>query len=283
MSKLKMKAKAGFTLVELLVVMLIVAILTVTMLPFFKEYICKAQYTSDALPVIGDLRTKIGLYYYDHGKLPGNPEDAKVASWDFKDGDHEAYVVASYGINAAPGTPTYSDIDGKQKMTATGKDRLTDKKKNHFGDMTVIDIDYSSLKGKRSLPIDYVYYKIPCMENGVESKTDYAYVVGCFGSGEGLAAGTGYAVCELNFASIGKKYVGTFERYKAKAKASDTEDDEIPYLYLSKEDVGEDGEVSGDKVYCPEKIEDNEKDDSGTDKRPAVITTFENNGWKFSD
>ena len=285
MSKLKMKAKAGFTLVELLVVMLIIAILTVAMLPMFKEYICKAQYSAEALPVIGNLRTKIGLYYYDHGKLPGNVGENKVASWEFNKDDREAYVPATYELTSAPTGHDYAPEDGELagKMIKSGKDELTaatDKKK-HFGDTTVIDIGADDLKGRRSLPIDYVYYNIPCLDTeGKPSKTDTAYVVGCFGAGEGLAARTGYAVCEINNVAKGKKYVGIFERYKAKALA-EGEEEGVPYLYLNNENKA-DSDVSGLFVYCPDKIESGMMDPDDT-FRPSIVTRMEQNGWKFSD
>lgn len=286
MSKLKMKAKAGFTLVELLVVMLIIAILTVAMLPMFKEYICKAQYSAEALPVIGNLRTKIGLYYYDHGKLPGNVGENMVASWEFKTDDREAYVPATYELTTPPTGHDYAPEDDENlagKMIKSGKRELSDaaERKKHFGDTTVIDLGADDLKGRRSLPIDYVYYNIPCLDNDSKpSKTDTAYVVGCFGAGEGLAARTGYAVCEINNVAKGKKYVGIFERYKAKALRDDESADGVPYLYLG--NSMESTEVSGLFVYCPEEITSGLMEPDGS-MRPSIVTRMEQYGWKFSD
>lgn len=76
MSKLITKARAGVTLVELLVVILIVTILSVSLLPLLKPYIVKAQYAAEPIPVIGNLRTQIGLFQYDKNYLPGLPKDA---------------------------------------------------------------------------------------------------------------------------------------------------------------------------------------------------------------
>lgn len=282
MSKTKLKAAAGFTLIELLVVMLILAILAIGMLPVFKENICKAQYSADAVPAIANLRTKIGLYQYDHGKLPANPDEGQVSSWEFKSDDSEQYVVAQYSVeNGVTTAPTYNNDD---KMTASGKTALGDtEKKKHFGDTTKLDIGYDDLKGKRSLPIEYVYYNIPVLdETGSPSKKDSAYVVGCFGSGESLAAGTGYAVCEFNFVSVGKKYIGTFERYKAKSK--DGETSLCPYLYLMDNPVGAGEEVSGIYVHCPKQIPAAQLTaDSTNGDRPTIVTTMEANGWKFSN
>jgi len=272
MSKLKMKARAGVTLVELLVVMLIAVILAISLLPMFKEYICKAQYNAEAVPVIATLRTKISLYQYERSKLPANSEsDDYVSSWEFDQTDKEKFVIAQYKLGEAPTCTEDGD-----KLTDTGKTRKNDidlsgddkDKPIHLGHASILDIDYQDLKGRRSRPIDYVYYKIPC-----EKPTDSAYIIGCFGAGHGgLAEGTGYAVCEINLVSCGKKYIGTFERYKAKEKEGD-----CPYLYLDKKTDPVD--VNGDFVYCPEKIEDATQE-TGV---PEIINDMRLRGWQFSD
>lgn len=76
MNKLITKARSGVTLVELLVVILIVTILSVSLLPLLKPYIVKAQYAAEPIPVIGNLRTQIGLFQYDKNYLPGLPKNA---------------------------------------------------------------------------------------------------------------------------------------------------------------------------------------------------------------
>lgn len=282
MSKIKMKARAGVTLVELLVVMLIAVILAVSLLPMFKEYICKAQYNAEAVPVIATLRTKINLYQYDHGKLPPNPEaKGNVATWEINPNDKEKYDLAYYTLNTRPQAP---DIDATtDQLKSTGKTAISEFEGKvvkytgssttlmHFGWTSMLDIDYQDLKGKRSRPIDFVYYNIPC-----DVDTDSAYIVGCFGSGHGgFAAGTGYAVCELNLVSEGKKYIGTFERYKAKEKS---EENKCPFLYLA---YGTE-DVNGETVYCPEKI-DSEALAKGEDGLPNIVISMQKAGWKFTD
>lgn len=283
MSKIKMKARAGVTLVELLVVMLIAVILAVGLLPMFKEYICKAQYNAEAVPVIATLRTKISLYQYDHGKLPSNPGNAvdQVSSWEFDENDKQKFVLAQYKFGEEPsGVNKLSDgtIDkcGKEPLSKFNDKNAVEllssaQQPYHLGWTSVLDIDYQDLKGKRSLPIDYFYFNIPCKES-----TDSAYIVGCFGSGNGLAAGTGYAVCEVNLVSQGKKYIGTFERYKAKEKG----DGQCPYLYLS-----DDTTVNGNTVYCPKDfgITTTIDADDSNNHLPNIIVTMQEAGWKFTD
>lgn len=268
MKQLLMKARSGVTLVELLVVMLIVTILSVSLLPMFKEYITKAQYAAEAVPVIGTLRTKIGLYQYDHSKLPINADSSTdyVSTWNY-DGK-ETFKVGKYSISTPPSGAIDNTTKGIDKNN-TGLTDLTDTTK-HIGDTTVLDIDFQDMKGKRTTPFNFVYYQIPC-----DDPLDSAYVVGCFGSGDGLAAGTGYAVCELNLVSKKKKYVGTFERYKAKDKTGS-----CPYLYLNNGTAA----VSGDYVYCPSSIGTAEIGDaSDGSERPNVVFDMETAGWKFSD
>ncbi len=270
-----MKARSGVTLVELLVVMLIAVILAISLLPMFKEYICKAQYNAEAVPVIATLRTKISLYQYERSKLPSNSEDdTQVSSWEFDSDDTEKFVIAQYPLDTEPACQY--DTSDTEKLKDTGKTRKNnmdlsgaDKGKPiHLGHASILDIDYQDLKGRRSRPIDYVYYKIPC-----DLPTDSAYVIGCFGAGHGgLAEGTGYAVCEINLVSCGKKYIGTFERYKAKEKTGS-----CPYLYLSRNTSPAD--VNGDFVYCPTKIEDYTAE-KGV---PQVIEDMRLRGWQFSD
>lgn len=272
-----MKAKAGVTLVELLVVMLIAVILAISLLPMFKEYICKAQYNAEAVPVIATLRTKISLFQYERNKLPANSSsDEMVSSWEIDEDDSEKFVIAEYTLGTKP--EVQYDTDDNTVLASTGKTPKNDldlsgddkDKPIHLGHASVLDIDYQDLKGRRSRPIDYVYYKIPCAK-----ATDSAYIIGCFGSGcGGLAAGTGYAVCEINLVSCGKKYIGTFERYKAKEKA---EGQDCPYLYLS--NTTDPADVNGDFVYCPEEIEDY----TGEKGVPQVITDMTLRGWHFSD
>ena len=217
MKKLKMKARAGVTLVELLVVILIITILSVSMLPLLKPFIVESQYAAEAIPVIGSLRTKIGLYQYDKSKLPGlGVRDATTGA--IATPQLETWVPSTDKAQEATGAdretadyflPAYADFPSAPppvaQWTVYNPANFTGEVK-HFG--ALCDIDWQELKGKRSRPHHYQYL---VMYNG----TDYAYFIGCFGDGNGLAAGTGYAVCEIVSISTGHKYVGTWRRYKA--------------------------------------------------------------------
>lgn len=268
MNQLKMKAKAGVTLVELLVVILIVTILSVSMLPLLQPFVTEAQYAAEAIPVIGNLRTKIGLYQYDKGKLPyGMLEkhgSTSVETWEVDSSDPEKWVPAYYNIGNTPVTRT--------RCTATGANADA---AYHFGYSSMLDINYEDLKGKRSKPIHYQYCALSPTNN-------MSYVIACFGDGNGLKAGTGYAVCELNFTGIQKKYIGTWKRYKPVKDSSGA----IVFTNNNVADV--DGtKYSNCFIPTPAQIQSvvtpAASSSSGTTQvgEPNVVTWMKNAGWEF--
>ena len=210
MSKLITKARSGVTLVELLVVILIVTILSVSMLPLLQPFVTESQYAAEAIPVIGNIRTKIGVYQYEKGYLPNSwgmtgSDTLEVETWaQSQNGDSEVYAGASYDltqITTERTSPTVANFSKFTQPSSTSAGNVA-----HHLSMQC-DIDYQDLKGKRSKPLHYQYYVISATNNP-------SYVIACFGDGNGLKAGTGYAVCELNFTAAGKKYIGTWKRYK---------------------------------------------------------------------
>ena len=275
MNQLKMKAKAGVTLVELLVVILIVTILSVSMLPLLKPFVVEAQYAAEAIPVIGNLRTKIGLFQYDKGKLP-----AVWGGTTFADTIQvETWIPSADGTSAA-GEEQYSSVDKYVKgisefnaerpylnVAAYVKDDNEDSKIGHLGILG--DIDYQDLKGKRSRPNDYQYL---VMKNG----SDYMYLIGCFGDGNGLPKGTGYAVCEIVMKN--HKYVGTWKRYKPVSDPDAADDVQLCFTSNSEHPDGmEDKDTYG--CYVPAKAEID--DATSTDGKLDIIAKMVKYGWEF--
>lgn len=262
MKKLKMKARAGVTLVELLVVILIVTILSVAMLPLLTPFVTEAQYAAEAIPVIGNLRTKIGVYEYDKGRIPscegfgGDDEGGVALTWIAKEDDSEMFL------------PAYINNGSDQNVEKIEED---EKKAVHI--QRLLDVDYADLKGKRSKPTQYRYYAISHV-------TNIAYVVACFGEGEGLKAGTGYAVCELNYPKLKKKFVGTWKCYKP----VDESNGQIRFVTNYKDAMDED---SGRPKACYVPTKSNYMSDLDTgdenksDEFPSQVILMSKAGWDF--
>ena len=274
MNKLIMKARSGVTLVELLVVILIVTILSVSMLPLLKPFVVQSQYAAEPIPVIGNLRTKIGLYQYDQTILPckelaaadGTLTAPQVETWKLDDTNPDLYLKASKALD---GNHIFEvdDLGHCQQVDLYVPPTDLTQKNKHLG--MLCDIDYQELKGKRSRPNHYQYL---VMKNGTAS---YAYFLGCFGNGVGLPKSTGYAVCEIVVA--GHKYVGTWERYKP---VEDLATGQEGQLSFTNDPTGETDNpehtygcyVGANGAY------DNITDDAGAQ---AAINELIQYGWKF--
>jgi prepilin-type N-terminal cleavage/methylation domain-containing protein len=219
MEKVKLGAKAGVTLVELLVVMLIVVILSVSLVPFLRDYIVRAHYAAEAVPVVGDLRTKIELHRYEPGYLPGvtKPVERNLvggsSSISGSNGVFSALQTWSVDTNN-PALPVYTraiyDLAASNAVPVLNA-------ADHFS--RDINVEYQHLSGKRLRP-NHVFYRTDAANVNQEA---YTYAVGVFGDGVGLRAGSGYAVLEVyNPApNVNLKMVATWERFVEPGRGDD--------------------------------------------------------------
>jgi len=65
--------ESGFTLIEVLVVVIIVAILAAVAFPIYQNYV-KGAYASDAQSAIGSIWNAAQMYYQDKGEWPDDVE-----------------------------------------------------------------------------------------------------------------------------------------------------------------------------------------------------------------
>ena len=70
---MKSRIQAGFTLIELMIVVAIIGILAAIAIPAYQNYIARAQVT-DALMLLGGLRNPVAEYWQSNGVAPGYVE-----------------------------------------------------------------------------------------------------------------------------------------------------------------------------------------------------------------
>lgn len=266
MNKLKLKARAGVTLVELLVVILIITILSVSLLPLLKPYIEQSKYAAEVQSTLANIQTKINLYQYEKDKLPcwqpssaGSTDeqttDYTTASTWWRDsagnqGDAPTYLKAyQEQITGTPSAPTSAATDSK-----------------HLSDY--IDVDWQDLSGRRMTPAHFSYYLI---KGGGSIK--YGYALGAFGNGDGLAKGTGYAILVLVDTKCKLKVIATWERYKPVDGADDTQ-----IMFKAEPAIT----PSKDDAYChiPCLTSFNGKD--SISDWTSILTALKQSGWSFS-
>lgn len=215
----KFGSRSGVTLVELLVVMLIVVILAVSLVPFLRDYIVKARYTAEGVPVVGDLRTKIELYRYEPGGLPGLGSTVVPAA---AVSDLATAILGASGtgrIHTWAETTTATDPvakfaqgvaipSGAGLAVTLAPEILNATEAVHLGNH--VQVDTQHLTGRRMRP-NHLFYTGYQTSNA----TSYAYAVGVFGDGKPglLNAGSGYAVLEVYNAALNVKVVAEWSRF----------------------------------------------------------------------
>lgn len=67
----------GFTLIELMIVVAIIAILAAIAIPAYQNYLIRAQVSEGAVLADG-LKTPLAEYYSNHGGFPGTASNASI-------------------------------------------------------------------------------------------------------------------------------------------------------------------------------------------------------------
>ncbi len=226
-------------------------VLVVLLLPLLdRPVVSGGDYKAEVMPAISGIRTKIGLYQYDNGKLPciwdGTTNGPLVETWMPLGGDNGRYAMG------------YAKFSGD-------KPPLRPEKLLWFG--SPCDVDCRDLMGKYSRPNHYQY--LVTLNEG----TNYAYFVGAFGDGNGLGLGTGFAVCEI--VAKGHKYIGTWQRYKSNG--------DVQACFTSNT-LGLDGYDSGGQFTLGCFVPDKTSFDNMTEVEGHldIIYTMAEYGWEFA-
>ncbi|MBF0295354.1 MAG: pilin [Magnetococcales bacterium] len=64
-----MQKQAGFTLIELMIVIAIIGVLAAVAIPAYQDYIARAQ-ASEGVSLLAGLKTSVSEYYQDKGSMP---------------------------------------------------------------------------------------------------------------------------------------------------------------------------------------------------------------------
>ena len=223
MNKLITKARSGVTLVELLVVILIVTILSVSLLPLLKPYIEQSKYAAEVQPTLANVQTKINLYQYEKDKLPCTVATTVngVTTEDNSSYDNTDYTWMLEETQDIEKTRKYKAATRQALNTPSdASDAGTQRHLTHE-----IDVDWQDLLGKRINPSQFRYHLLKG-----SGAAKYGYAVGIFGDGDGIAKGTGYAILVLVDTESKVKVIATWERYKPKKDS---------VVYFNAKDSGE--------------------------------------------
>ena len=111
MTRYKKQTQAGFTLIELMIVVAIVGILATLAIPAYQDYVARAQ-MSEALVLADGLKTPVSESFAQEGVCPANTSAV--------DGiDVAGNIKGSYVSSVATAAPATTSTTGGCTITAT--------------------------------------------------------------------------------------------------------------------------------------------------------------------
>ena len=122
----------GFTLVELMIVIVIVGILAAVAIPIYQGNIKKAK-MSECDAALGTIRTALRVYYAEHGNYPETGEDPVGESFFSQklniqqpDLNGKYFQATYYTLTSDSAAATYKIICKNDDIFGAGNDRTLD-------------------------------------------------------------------------------------------------------------------------------------------------------------
>lgn len=126
---MKKTLQKGFTLIELMIVIAIVAMLAVVALPAYQDYSGRAQ-MAEALSLAQGQESAITEYYIAHGSFPANNKDAGIADAAKIVGKYVASVEVGTANNNGTITATMGSNDSGVNSNIAGQTLVLTATKN---------------------------------------------------------------------------------------------------------------------------------------------------------
>jgi len=94
------KNAKGFTLIELMIVVVIIGILAAIAMPQYNKYVARTQ-VAEAFALLGPVKQALTLYYQENGNFPDDTDTMDrhnalgIAHWTELGGDYVRHIIVS--------------------------------------------------------------------------------------------------------------------------------------------------------------------------------------------